>query len=183
MAQLSALTTIRSWLLSPGPSPARSVSPGIRRAAPGLTLVSRGPGEFRESEWGDRPAGWCPPQDRANTAAGLHSLLAPVCLSWRHGGPTRTSALTRPLSPVTPLVGPSPGPGPTLCPDLCPRPGLDTAGSPNSLQSYNSDHHRITRHWSFLSLYIYLKSKHIITTLLLLVVSAVFIISSLISPA
>ena len=141
LAQLSALTTIRSW---PRPGPGHCHSRHRAFAAPRPVWHRPESGEFRESETerGDQA-----PQDRANTAAGLHS---PVCLSRRQGGPTRTSPLTRPLCPVTPLAGVSPGPGPTLCPDHCPR--MAWPGSPNSLQSYISDHYGITRHWSFLCL-------------------------------
>ena len=163
LAQLSALTTIRSWLLRPAPvTVTLGTGPSPRRARSDIARCPRVLGwEFRESE-----TEWVRGETGARhrtqlTAAGLHSL----CLSSRRqGGPTRTSLLTRPLTPVTPLADVSPGPGPisVLITVLALAwPGL---GSPNSLQSYISDHYGITWHWSFLCLYKYLKIKRRITS-------------------
>ena len=58
--------------------------------------------------------------------------------------PSPVPSLRSPHWPVS-----APGLAP-LCPDHCP--GLAWPGSPNSLQSYISDHYGITRHWSFLCL-------------------------------
>ena len=92
------------------PAPALSVSPAIRRAAPGLTsrLVSRGPGEFRESEL-------------SATGQSEHSCrvtLGPGCLSQLATRRTNQDLGSHPSSDSGHPIGRCPAPGQAPLPVL-----------------------------------------------------------------